>query len=166
MVPISSVFGERGPEVSDNGYLHTLTDGNMAADTVFTFEGNGTEVGSASEAFDGDNSTYAGKTNTTGAGGPIGYVKVDMLQTQKNVVVNANFSAQAVSPGTGSHTATLQSSTDGTSWDDLASVSNNGGETFKNYSGQINARYIRLKCAFGGTDQSSGRLYSLRVTKK
>ena len=166
MVPVSTVFGAPTAEVSDNGYLYTLSDGNLAADGVTTFSGDGTEVGGANEMFDNDNSTYAGKQNTTGAGGPIGYITVDILRKISDAVVNAHFSAYGLEAGS-SHTATLQSSTDNSTWTDLVNVGQTGGgETFKNYGGQITLRYIRLKCAFGGTNVSAGRFYSLRVSKK
>jgi len=166
MVPISSVFGERGPETSDNGYLHTLTDGNMAADGVTTFTGS--ELGVVGDMFNGDNSTYAGAGRSGTASEWTDYITIDILKKIRDAVITIYFSAlqggssQAV-------TVKLQTSEDNSTWTDRHTLSRNtAGETFKNYSAQHTFRYLRLEVAKTGTGSSeiSGRFYSVRVSKK
>ena len=168
MVPISNVFGERGPETSDNGYLHTLSDGNMAADGVVTFVSAGThgEGGSIGEMYDGSPDTWYALTHGVFVGTGEGTITIDLGKKVTNATLTAYFSVQCA--GTGNYTATLQTSEDDTTYSDLASITRGtAGETFKNHSSKETLRYVRLKFKQNsGSDSGEGRCRALTVAKK
>jgi len=166
MVPISNVFGERAPDISDNGYQHIVSDGNTARRALITF--TGTDLGSFNNMFDLDDTSHFG-TLTTTADGTEFYVTLDFLQQQTNAVISCYFSSATASGGI-TVTTVFQRSEDGTSYTDMASAVQSGvGETWKNHGEQpAKFRYLRIKMTAtgGGSGHTNGgRIYFLQVAK-
>ena len=163
---LGTVFDERTPEVSDNGYLQTVSDGNVSQDTPITTT-DVTEIGVYASMFDGDSTTYFAGSHQPSEG-TTGYINIDLGKVYNNATVTAHISAWS-DTGAEDVTIKIQTSKDNSTWTDRVTVSRTAaGETTKNYSEKISLRYFRLEIARVGTDadEVQGRIYSLRISQR
>jgi len=165
---LSTVFEQRQPSVSDNGYMYTADDGNMAQNSEIS-TGSGTLQGNIGAMFDNDATTYFATGANAGApaSGWTYYITFDMGRR----ISKANIAVYYTSYGAGvqGHTSTLQISDDDSTYTDIDSVSiPGGGEAAKNYAGQQSFRYFRVKSVKptpGADDAAYARIYNLRISK-
>lgn len=135
---------------------------NLARNCVVT--GN-LDDGSIGEMVDLDGTTYCG---TNKAGGYTNYITFDLSKIYTDITLQTYYSVHAAGAVT-SCTATIQSSTDGTTWTDLDSVTRSGAgvEVFKNHSELITARYVRMKIVvvYGGAQGNGARMYEINISQ-
>lgn len=163
----NQLFGERNAEISDGGYMYTISDGNAARRGIVSSTATATYQGSFNQMYDLDDTTYFGNLITT-ADGTVYEIKLDMIKNQENAVVTAYFSAGTTSGGV-TVNCKLQHSLDDSTYTDMATAEQTAsGTTYKNHSEQVaKFRYLRLRivCTGGGTGHSNtGRIYFLQVT--
>ena len=158
-----SLFGERSPDVSDGGYQHIVSDGNVARRALITFTGD--DLGSFNNMFDLDDSTSFASQGVA-ADGTEYYITFEFSEPQNNAVVTSYFAA-TTSGGGNTVVVTLQRSEDGTTYTDMATATQVGaGTTYKNYAEKpANMKYLRFKLVTtgGGGTNNQAQIYYFQV---
>ena len=161
-MPVESVFGERKPDISDEGFMSATDFGNLAELSVVTGD---IDKGSIGETYDFDVTTYCG---TDGAGNEDKHITFDLLKIYENIILTAYFSAFSVGAVT-SNIVKIETSKDGSSWTSRGQISQAGAtaEEFENVSANVDVRYVRLKVdiVYGGGQLNGGRLYDIKIRR-
>lgn len=161
---------DTGAEVSSGGALYTTGSPNLAATSVIGT--NDITEGNLFSMFDSDITTFTGmRTSKTYNTNIYNYITFDLGTILNNINISMLYSYSAASIGTGTQQATVQYSTNGTSWTDIDTLigSNSGGEIFKNFSENIEeVRYIRLKDYYFSTSGTTNgaRIYNIAIYQK